>query len=67
MALKFIGVPLQQIKAILDRNPSGLAGALRVQRTVLEKKRDLLNRAIQGIYEAEQSFAAGEGNPMPRF
>jgi DNA-binding transcriptional MerR regulator len=62
VALKFIGVPLQQIKAILDRNPSGLAGALRVQRTVLEKKRDLLNRAIQGIYEAEQSFAAG-GKP----
>jgi DNA-binding transcriptional MerR regulator len=65
VALKFIGVPLQQIKAILDRNPSGLAGDLRVQRTVLEKKRDLLNHAIQGIYEAEQSFAAG-GKPDAR-
>ena len=37
VALKFIGVPLQQIKAILDRNPSGLADAVRIQRTVLEK------------------------------
>src|SRR5690349_16477380 len=60
VALKFIGIPLQQIKSILDRGPSRLADALRVQRTVLEKKRHLLDRAIQGIDEAEQSFAAGE-------
>jgi DNA-binding transcriptional MerR regulator len=62
VALKFIGIPLQQIKAILDRNPSGLRDALRVQRTVLEEKRDLLDRAIQALDEAEQSFAAG-GQP----
>jgi len=62
VALKFIGIPLEQIKAILNRRPSGLADALRVQRTVLEKKRQLLDRAIQGIHEAEQSFAAG-GQP----
>ena len=62
VALKFIGIPLQQIKAILERNPSSLPDALRVQRTVLEKKRHLLDRAIQGIREAEQSFAAG-GRP----
>jgi DNA-binding transcriptional MerR regulator len=62
VALKFIGVPLQQIKAILDRNPSSLLEALRVQRTLLEKKRNLLDAAIQGINEAEQSFAAG-GQP----
>ena len=59
VALKFIGIPLKQIKAILDRNPSGLPEALRVQRTVLEEKRHLLDRAIQAIYEAEQSFASG--------
>jgi DNA-binding transcriptional MerR regulator len=62
VALKFIGIPLQQIKAILDRNPSSLPDALRVQRTVLEEKRQLLDRAIQAIREAEQSFAAG-GRP----
>jgi MerR family transcriptional regulator, thiopeptide resistance regulator len=59
VALKFIGIPLKQIKAILDRNGSGLPDALRIQRMVLERKRHLLDRAIQGIVEAEQSFAAG--------
>lgn len=62
VALKFIGIPLRQIKAILDRNSSGLRDALRVQRTVLEEKRCLLDRAIQTIYEAEQSFGGG-GQP----
>ena len=62
VALKFIGIPLQGIKAILNRNPRGLPDALRVQRTVLEEKRHLLDRAIQAIREAEQSFAAG-GRP----
>ena len=62
VALKFIGIPLQQIMAILDRNPSGLPGALRVQRTVLENKKRLLDCAIQGIQEADQAFAAG-GQP----
>jgi DNA-binding transcriptional MerR regulator len=62
VALKFIGIPLRQIKAILDHNPSGLRDALRVQRTVLEEKRDLLDRAIQALHEAEQSFTGG-GQP----
>jgi DNA-binding transcriptional MerR regulator len=62
VALKFIGIPLQQIKAILDRDLSNLPDALRVQRTVLEEKRQLLDRAIQAIREAEQSFAAS-GRP----
>lgn len=62
VALKFIGIPLKQIKAILDRNAPGLLGALRMQRIVLEDKRQLLDRAIQAIREAEQSFAAG-GSP----
>ena len=42
VALKFIGVPLRQIKAMLDRNSAGLADALRMQRTVLEEKQKLL-------------------------
>jgi len=61
VALKFIGVPLQQIKAILDRNAPGLPDALRMKRIMLEDKRQLLDRAIQAIREAEQSFAAGGG------
>lgn len=62
VALKFIGIPLKQIKAMLDRNASGLADALSRQRTVLEEKRQLLERTIQAIREAEQSCAAG-GRP----
>ena len=62
VALKFIGIPLQQIKAILDRNPSTLRDALRVQRTALEEKRALLDRAIQAVSEAEQSISVG-GQP----
>jgi DNA-binding transcriptional MerR regulator len=59
VALKFIGIPLKQIKAMLDREPSGLARSLRRQRAVLEEKRQLLERAIQAIGHAEQLFAAG--------
>lgn len=62
VALKFIGIPLQQIKAILNRKSANIADALRIQRTVLETKRDLLDRAILAIQEAEQSSAAG-GEP----
>jgi MerR family transcriptional regulator, thiopeptide resistance regulator len=62
VALKFIGIPLQQIKAILEPNPSALSDALRIQRIVLEQKRHLLDRAIQAIREAEESFNAG-GQP----
>src|SRR3954447_22661428 len=59
VALKFIGIPLKQIKAILDRNAADLFQALRLQRTVLEGKRRLLDSAIQAIRTAEQSFAEG--------
>ena len=62
VALKFIGIPLKQIKVMLDCNGSGLAEALRSQRMVLEEKRQLLDRAIQAIGRAEQSFATG-GRP----
>jgi DNA-binding transcriptional MerR regulator len=44
VALKFIGIPLKQIKAMLDREAPELAEALRMQRSVLEQKRRLLDR-----------------------
>jgi MerR family transcriptional regulator, thiopeptide resistance regulator len=59
VALKFIGIPLKRIKAMLDRDDGALADALRMQRTVLEEKRRLLDHAIQAIRAAEQSFADG--------
>src|SRR5947208_1142864 len=62
VALKFIGIPLKRIKAMLDRDTDALADALRLQRTVLEEKRRLLDHAIQAIRAAEQSFVDG-GRP----
>src|SRR5215471_11451396 len=58
-ALQFIGIPLKRIRAMLDRDGLELQDALRLQRSVLEQKRRLLDRAIQAIRKAEQSFAAG--------
>ena len=62
VALKFIGIPLQQIKGMLERKTCDLPQALGRQRTVLEEKRQLLDRAIQAIRKAEESFATG-GRP----
>src|SRR5579862_6681261 len=52
VALKFIGLPLKQIKSLLDRNPLGLIDALRLQRAALQDKRRLLDSAIHAIQQA---------------
>src|ERR1051326_3896223 len=62
VALKFLGIPLKQIKAVLDRDANGLEAALRMQRTVLEQKRRMLDMAIYAIRDAESSIAPG-GRP----
>ena len=49
VALRFLGLPLRQIKALLDRDPLRLPDALQVQLTILEEKRQLLDRAIGAI------------------
>ena len=59
VALKFLGIPLKQIKAMLERAELELPDALRMQRTVLEEKRKLLDRAILAIQAAERSIAPG--------
>ena len=59
VALKFLGIPLKQIKAMLERDANGLGSALRMQRTVLEEKRRRLNLAIGAIRDAERSIAPG--------
>ena len=58
VALKFLGIPLKQIKA-MERAELELPDALRMQRTVLEEKRKLLDRAILAIQAAERSIAPG--------
>ena len=54
VALKFVGIPLKQIRTLLDRKPLALREALRTQRRILEEKRRLLDRAIRVIGEAEK-------------
>lgn len=60
VALKFVGLPLKQIKILLDRDPLQLPEALRMQRAVLEEKRRLLDRAIGAIANAEKTIQSGE-------
>lgn len=59
VALKAIGVPLKQIKAVLDRDSRSLADVLRAQRRALEEKRCRLDRAIGAISDAERSIQSG--------
>jgi len=60
VALKFLGLPLQQIKILLDRDPPMLPEALQVQLTILEKKRQLLDGAIGAIRDAVSAIQAGK-------
>lgn len=60
IALKFLGLPLRRIGTLLDREALALPDALRMQRSVLEEKRRLLDRAIAAIQEAEVSIRGRE-------
>src|SRR5580693_4655541 len=67
VALKFLGLPLKQIKILLDRDPLQLPEALRMQRAVLEEKRRLLDRAICAIVNAETILQSGRPAAAPVF
>src|SRR4051795_1469681 len=56
VTLKFIGLPLRQIKDLLDGSDLDLAATLRLQRRLLLEKRLQLETAIQAIGEAERSL-----------
>lgn len=58
VTLKFIGLPLRQIKDLLDGIDLDLASTLRLQRRLLLEKRLQLEAAIQAIEEAERSLKA---------
>jgi MerR family transcriptional regulator, thiopeptide resistance regulator len=59
VALKFLGLPLKDIRTLLDSAAPDLPDALRMQRSALEEKRRLLDRAISAIREAEAVVATG--------
>jgi DNA-binding transcriptional MerR regulator len=60
IALKFIGVPLRRIQALLKGDASELLLALRSQRGALEEKQRLLEITIQAIRVAEDGLQRGE-------
>jgi DNA-binding transcriptional MerR regulator len=60
VALKFLGIPLKQIKAVLDRDARALPDVLRAQRRALEEKRHRLDQAIGAIADAERSIQPGQ-------
>ena len=57
VALKSIGLTLEQISVVLDGDVHALASALRAQRQTLEKKRAELTRAIRAIERVESTVS----------
>lgn len=60
VALKFFGVPLKEIAAVLRRPSLKLRDTLRLQRGALEERRELLGRAIRAIQAAEEALDSGQ-------
>ena len=60
VVLKFLGIPLKEIRPLLEKQ-SGLADALRRQQRVLGEKRRQLEQAISTIAAAEHSVRSAEG------
>ncbi len=58
-ALKFLGIPLKEIKALLECNPLTLLESLRLQLGALTEKREQIDRAIHAIEQAEKLVRVG--------
>jgi len=61
VALKFIGVPLRDIKRLLRTEPGEFRRVLAAQRTLLEEKRRRLDLAIDAIRQAQDGGTAQSG------
>jgi DNA-binding transcriptional MerR regulator len=64
VALKFLGIPLREIPALLNRPELSLAEALRRQRARLQEKRSELEGAIRAIEDAEEALQTGAPGTM---
>ena len=58
VALKFLGLPLREIRTALERTPEELPEALRMQRRALLEKQAQVARAIRAIEAAEGALAS---------
>jgi DNA-binding transcriptional MerR regulator len=59
LTLKFVGLPLEEIKRLLDARALDLAETLRLQREALTEKRSRLDMALRAVDEAERVVARG--------
>jgi len=59
-ALKFLGIPLQEVRLLLKHGPLTLADSLNVQREALAEKRKLIDRAVVAIEAAEKVIRSGQ-------
>lgn len=59
VALKFLGLPLKDIRKLLESGAPELPEALHMQRSALEEKRRQLDQAIAAIRDAESAISAG--------
>ena len=62
VTLKFIGLPLKEIKALIDQNQLDMVATLRLQRELLSGKRRQVEAAMRAIDAAERSIASN-GEP----
>ena len=60
VALKFLGLPLKQIKVVLERAALELPEALHMQRGALAEKQELLARAMSAIMAVEKTMENGK-------
>ena len=59
-ALKFLGIPLKEIKLLLGCNRLTLLESLRLQLRALTEKRESIDRAIHAIKEAEKLLGSNQ-------
>ena len=60
VALKFLGLPLKQVKIVLERTALELPDALRMQREALAEKQELLARAMSAITDVQKTMENGK-------
>jgi DNA-binding transcriptional MerR regulator len=62
VALKFLGLPLRQIRQVLNGHTLPLAAALGARREALAAERERLDRGIAAILSIEEAIARGHGS-----
>jgi DNA-binding transcriptional MerR regulator len=62
LALKFLGLSLEEIKVCLRTEPKQLQETLSMQKAMMKEKRDQLDAIIQAIDEAEKLLQTNRGD-----